>query len=357
MTRQIAGILLVSMLASGCSTIGYYAQAAAGQARILLARQSVDRLIADPATSSDLRGRLRTATAILAFAETVMGLPVHGRFSTYVATGREAVVFNVVAAKEFSLDPVTWCYPVVGCVPYRGYFRQERAAAHAAALRGEGFDVDVGAVPSYSTLGWFSDPLLDTFIDWPEGHLANLLIHELTHGRVWVKGDAVFNESLASFTGDAGARAWLADRPRQLAGYHGAEAADAAFAASLGQLRTELLGVYRQSTAPAAKRLARAAAYDRYRARYRKNRHELGQGRYDNVVETRLNNAYLASRKTYDRHVPAFAALFAAHGGEWPAFFTAVDGLAGMSSGEREAELARLALMPGDWRPTADPQL
>lgn len=347
MTRQIAALLFSSIvlpiLLSGCSTLGYYGQAAVGQTRILLARQSVEDLIVSAKTPADLRARLETTRAILAFAESGMGLPVQGRYSTYVATGRDAVVFNVVAAEEFSLRPLTWCYPVVGCLPYRGYFRAERAHSQAALLRGQGFDVDVGAVPAYSTLGWFSDPLLDTFIHWPDGHLANLLIHELTHGRVWVKGDAVFNESLAAFTGDAGARAWLAGRPSILADYLAAEAADGAFAASLGQLRSELDEIYRRDGLPATKRLARAAAYDRYRACYRRHRQLLGQGRYDRTVETRLNNAFLASRKTYDRHVPAFAALFAAQGGQWPAFFAAVDRLADLDREQREAELDRLA--------------
>lgn len=357
MTRQIAALLFFAILLSGCSTLGYYGQAAAGQTRILLARQSVDGLIASAKTSPDLRARLRAARGILAFAESVMGLPAQGRYSTYVATGREAVVFNVLAAKEFSLRPVTWCYPVVGCVPYRGYFRPERAHSHAEALRGEGFDVHVGAVPAYSTLGWFSDPLLDTFIDWPQGHLANLLIHELTHGRVWVKGDAVFNESLATFAGGVGARAWLADRPALLAEYVAAEDADAAFDATLVRLRSDLAVIYRQQVAPAAKRLARSAAFDRYRACYRRSRQQLGQGRYDRTVETQLNNAFLASRKTYDHHVPAFAALFAAQGGHWPAFFASVDRLAEMDREDREAELARLAMTSTARRASGEQQV
>jgi len=345
MTRQIIawlGFALVSAGLAGCSTIGYYSQAAVGQTRILLARQPVEDVLADPATSDVLRKQISTAQAITGFAESDLGIPVHDRYSTWVATGRDAVVYNVVAAPEFSLEPLRWCYPVVGCVPYRGYFRRDKAEALASKLRAEGYDVLVGGVPAYSTLGWFSDPLMDTFIRWPEGHLANLLIHELTHGKVWVEGDAVFNESLASFVGDVGARLWLMDKPQAKIAYTEAESAESAFAAFVEQLRQALVAIYADTKGVAAKRLQRSAAIDAWRACYRRHRDVLGGGRYDRTVETRLNNAFLASRKTYDRYIPAFAQLFAEEEESWTRFFSAVEQLANRSPSERAAELDAL---------------
>lgn len=328
-------------LLSGCSTVGYYTQAVLGQADLVLSRQPVERVLAEGGTSDELRARLQLSEAILAYADRELGLPAQGRYSTYVETGRDAVVYNVVAAPGLSLDPLRWCYPIVGCVPYRGYFRKSRAVAMASTLQGQGYEVHVGSVPAYSTLGWFDDPLLDTFLDWPPGYLANLLIHELVHGRVWVKGDAEFNESLAAFVGDTGARAWLAERaPDELRQYVADEAADAAFSASLIGLRSMLEALYRDGSGVAEKRLRRTQVFDRYRACYRRHRDQLGDGRYDTVVDQRLNNAYLAARQTYDRLIPAFGDLFAEAGWQWPAFWSSVETLAALPRDQRESSLA-----------------
>jgi len=230
----------------------------------------------------------------------------------------------------------------VGCVPYRGYFDRGKAEAMASRLRAEGYDVLIGGVPAYSTLGWFNDPLMDTFIHWPEGQLAKLLIHELTHGKVWVEGDAMFNESLASFVGDVGARLWVTDKPQAAIKYEEAESAESAFTALVEQLRKALIAIYADVSGDAAKRLQRSAAIDAWRACYRRHRDVLGGGRYDRTVDTRMNNAFLASRETYDRHMPAFAQLFVEEEESWPRFFTAVDQLANRSPSERAAELDAL---------------
>ncbi len=352
MTRQMtfAPLLMMTLMAvlSGCSTLGYYGQAAIGQTRIVLAREPLNEVLVDPDTPVVLRSRLQTAQDILTFAERTLGLRPEGQYSTFVETGREAVVFNVVAADEFSLVPMTWCYPIVGCLPYRGFFKAEKAHALAATLRAQGADVHVGGVPAYSTLGWFSDPLLDTFIAWPDGHLANLLIHELTHGRIWVKGDAVFNESLASFVGHQGALAWLDGRDAERTRYLNDEDAEARFGVFLLQLRNALQAVYSGALDRAAKRLERTRTYDRFRVCYRRHRSILGGGRYDKVIDSRLNNAYLAARRTYDHHRSAFAVFFARGSGDWGAFFEAVEHVATLPASKREAELRRLAAAAND---------
>jgi predicted aminopeptidase len=342
MTRQMALLAVLVTVLSGCSTLGYYAQAVHGQASILWSRQSVDRLLKDSSTPAGLRDQLHTARDILAFAQDELGLAAKGRFATYVATGRKAVVWNVVAAPELSLAPVTWCYPVVGCVPYRGYFREARARGFASRLSGAGMDVHVGAVPAYSTLGWFKDPLLDTFLDWPSGHLANLLFHELTHSRVWLPGDAVFNESLASFVGDAGARAWLMERVDARRQYVRDEGDEAAFRGALLGLRERLGRVYAGAGSDQQKRLQRAAELARFRACYLEHRALLGNGRFDAVVDHALNNALLAAWQTYDRYRDGFNALFVEAGGTWPEFWAAAEQLAELPAETRAAELTRL---------------
>jgi predicted aminopeptidase len=356
MTRQIISwlvFMLVWVGQTGCTAAGYYTQAAVGQGRILLTREPVEAVLADPATPAKLRQQIATALAITAFAESAIGLPLDDRYTTFVETGRDAVVYNVVAAPEFSLEPLRWCYPIVGCVPYRGYFRRDKAEAEASKLRAEGYDVLVGGVAAYSTLGWFRDPLMDTFIHWPEGQLANLLIHELTHGKVWVEGDAVFNESLASFVGDAGALQWLADKSSVRAAYVESEAAESAFTSFIEQLRRTLDVIYAGAADQGAKRLQRSAAIDAWRACYRRHRDVLGGGRYDNTVATRLNNAFLASRRTYDRYLPAFARLFEASAAEWPRFFAEVDRLAKLPQSEREAMLTGLQTRSGGQQVTS----
>ena len=340
MRRQIGLALLV--LLSGCSTLGYYGQAAGGQLALMMNRQSVPKLLQADGTSPELRQRLQLSQALLDFASVRLQLPAEGRYQSYVVTGRSAVVWNVVAAPELSLAPLTWCYPVVGCVPYRGFFSERRARREASLLMRSGYVVHVGGVPAYSTLGWFRDPLLDTFIRWPAADVANLLFHELAHSRVWVDDDANFNESLASFVGDQGARQWLAVQPDALAAYDTELTIERRFSGLLDGLHEQLQAVYAAPTSDARKRRDAAALYARFRACHVSRRQQLGQGRYDTFVSERLNNAYLASRRTYDQFMPAFAALFDEVGADWTAFWRAVEHLAGLDAEKRLARLQQL---------------
>lgn len=345
MMRQIGALVMLAAslhLLGGCATLGFYGQAVGGQLRVLSARQSVQHLLEAPETPASLRDDLLRTRQILLFAAQALGLPAKGRYDSFVATGRDAVVWNVFAAPELSLEPRRWCYPFAGCVPYRGYFRKESAQRHARRMRDRGWVVHVGGAAAYSTLGWFDDPLLDTFIDWSEGQLANLLMHELAHGKVWVRGDAAFNESLASFVGDAGARAWLADKPQALAAYAQDRLAEAGFERWLAQLRAALAAVYAADQPEAERRQGKAAVYAALRRCFLAHSQAFGSSRYARVVEHAVNNAYLASRSTYDRHVPAFARLFDDSGREWAEFWGAVDELAALPADARGEALHRL---------------
>ena len=212
---------------TGCQTVGFYSQAVGGQLAIMRQQQPVERVIGDPDTPAELKARLELAWEILAFAKDSLALEVDGRYQRYADIGREYVVWNVVAAPRYSLEPIEWCYPVVGCAPYRGYFAEGAAVAFAAKLDADGFETYLGGAAAYSTLGWFDDPLLSSFLDYPPARLAELLFHELAHGRVWVKGDVAFNEAFASFVGKAGARQWLGAEER--AAFDRANRAAAAF--------------------------------------------------------------------------------------------------------------------------------
>jgi predicted aminopeptidase len=340
MSRQIGLVLL--FLLSGCSTLAYYGQAAQGQASLLLKRQSVPAVLKSSKTSPVLRARLETSQTILRFAREHLHLPDHGRYRSLVMTRQRAVVWNVVATPELSLAPLIWCYPIIGCLPYRGYFREAGALRMATRLRSAGNVVSIGGVPAYSTLGWFRDPLLDTFIHWSDGDLANLLFHELTHGRVWVNGDAAFNESLASFVGYAGVLQWLSVRPADLDRYVNDQAAEARFAHLLDGLRMRLESVYTSTTEDGVKQRQSDTLFADFRLCHAARRDRSGNDRYDAIVANRLNNAYLAAVQTYAEFEPAFVALFRQVGSRWPEFWSAVDRLAAMPPAERRGSLRDL---------------
>ncbi|MFM8355292.1 MAG: aminopeptidase, partial [Gammaproteobacteria bacterium] len=275
-----------------------------------------------------------------------LALPVGGRFSAYVDLGRPYVVWNVVSAPRLSIEPQMWCHPLVGCAPYRGYFSLAAARASADRLRAADQDVHVAGVPAYSTLGWFDDPLQSSFIDWPEDDFAELVLHELAHGVVWVPDDVGFNESWATFVGVMGAARWRAARSAatDVASAPPRPAGDPwpALVTLLTVTRAELARVYARQ-APAAERLAaRDQVLDAARACYADRRGELGAGRYDRLMAS-LNNAVLATIATYEDHVPAFAWLYSITPGHWAALHARVRALAALPSDVRQTELARFA--------------
>ena len=237
----------VALLQAGCETVGYYGQAIRGQTGLLLAREPVDDLLADPATDAALRQRLGVARDLLDFADGELGLEVGGRYGSYVALDRDAVVYNVFASPPFALTPVRWCFPIAGCVSYRGYFSEAAAQAKADELAEAGLDVHVGGASAYSTLGWFDDPLLSTFIERDDAALADLLFHELAHGVLYVPGETAFNESFATFVGREGTRRWLSARGEDAAleQWRARNARRARFVAAVLELRAGLAEDYR----------------------------------------------------------------------------------------------------------------
>lgn len=355
---------LLMMLAglAGCESVGYYAHVAGGQLKLLTERQPVERVLRelDDAPSAGpggaaLRARLELSQAVLAHAEDTIGLPVGDRYRSYVDLDREAVLWNLFAAPELSLEPHLWCYPVVGCLPYRGYFDDDRLRREQARLAARGLDTYVGPVLAYSTLGWFDDPLLSTFLALDDMAFVELLLHELSHSRVWVRGDATFNESFASFVGRQGARGFFNDRGR-LEEFEAWERADLAWQTALRvlqQTRDVLRAIYAGAGDEAARRAAKRAALDAAGDCLTNLAVATGNDGYLRLIP-RLNNAYLASLATYEDAVPVFAALFEAANGNWTSFFDRVNALAELGADERAAALAGTALQSGEHQVAAD---
>ncbi len=343
-------LLTTLLLVGGCETFGYYSQAVFGQIGVLQKRQPVDRKIqhlqqiADPAPRDrNLLAGLTASQEILRFANAELGIDVGKRYRTYVELDEPNVVWNVFAAPELDLQPRTWCYPMVGCAPYRGYFDKARAQRYAAKLAAQGLDVYLGGAAAYSTLGWFSDPLLSTFIDWPEANLAELLIHELAHGQVWIKGDVEFNEAFATFVGYRGARQFIAQRQGAdgVREYLQRRREWQAMVALLLQIRSALQTLYGTDLGDTAKRRDKQALLKSAKTCYERNRFRLGAGRFDAVMGT-LNNAYLVSLAAYQDNVPAFARLFVQQGGNWQAFYAAVEKLGRLPVEQRSGRLQEL---------------
>lgn len=352
--RAALAAALAALLA-GCADLGYYWQSAGGHLALMRAARPVPELLADPATPEALRQRLLLAQRIRRFAVAELHLPDNASYTRYADLHRAAAVWNVVAAPPYSLQLQTWCFPVAGCVGYRGYYREDAAQALLQQLRGEGLEAAVYPVPAYSTLGWLNwaggDPLLSTFIGYPEGELARIVFHELAHQLLYVADDTRFNESFATAVERLGGALWLQREAGEAAraDYAAFDARRQAFRALTADTRRELAAAYDSPAARAgdwpAVQARKQAAMARFRARYDELRAGWAgprQGAYDGWV-ARANNAMFGAQGAYDQRVPAFEALFAREGRDWLRFYAAVRRLAALPAPERERELDALA--------------
>ena len=357
LARLVAGCAALGVLA-GCGHAGYYAQSIQGHLALMQAARPVDALLADPATPADLKARLALARRIRAFAVSELALPDNASYHRYSDLKRRAAVWNVAAAPPDSLELKRWCFPVVGCVGYRGYYDEAEAEALGRQLRqDEGLEVRVYGIPAYSTLGWLNwaggDPLLSTFIRYPEGELARMLFHELAHQVVYVDDDTMFNESYATAVERLGVGEWLATQagPAARRDYAAFDARRQAFRALSRQTRRELAQIYESNPAQAGDNTTLYAMKDEAMARFRQRYAELKAGwaaagapfdGYDPWVAG-ANNAFFGIQAAYDELVPGFEALFAREGGDWARFHAAVRALARLGVDERQARLRALA--------------
>ncbi|MDQ7914008.1 aminopeptidase [Pseudomonas sp. 102515] len=342
-SRWLALLSLVIGL-SGCTSVGYYGQMVQSQWALIRDREPIAMVVADPARPAALRERLAAAAAARRFASAELALPDNASYRSFVELKRPFVLWNVFATAEFSTRPTTHCFPIAGCVAYRGYYQEARARAEAQRLQAQGQDTYVGGVPAYSTLGWFSDPLLSSMLRWDDDQVAATIFHELAHQRFYLPGDTAFNESYATFVEGEGLRQWRASRglPPPDAGR---EARYQQFRGLLLTTRADLARLYAQPLTAEAKRVAKARRFVQLRNDYQRLRATPAwrdDRRFDGWMQQPLNNARLVPYGLYEQWVPAFAALYRQHPGNWPAFFHRVRLLGERPAAEREQVLRTL---------------
>jgi predicted aminopeptidase len=353
--RSIALVAVLLMLAA-CADLGYYGQAAQGHLDVMARREPIDRLLVDAAVGEETRVRLALALEARRFASDALALPDNGSYRQYVDLGRPYVTYSLVAAPPLSIAPRQRCFPLAGCVPYRGYFSRVSAELEAARLRGAGDDVFTGPVRAYSTLGWFDDPLLSTMLELGETRMVGLIFHELAHQRVYVPGDSAFNESYAVAVEEEGVRRWLTARgdSSELADWESERDRETVLRNLLGALREDLERAYAEASPDEIKARRKADLLAQYRDRYRALKGEGGwDDSFDHWFGPQLNNALLALLGTYGDWVPAFQVLLRDHGGSLADFHDAVECLGALPLAERRE---RLQAMAASARPTADPR-
>lgn len=343
-------LLLALAGAGGCASLRYYAHVAHGQAVLLAKREPIERAIDDTRLDASVRERLRGALAARRFASDRLALPRNRSYASYVQLDRPYVTWSVFAAPEFSVDPLTHCFPFAGCVAYLGYFDRARADRAAKALEAQGYETAVRGIAAYSTLGWFADPIVSSMLRGGEDELDRVIFHELAHQKLYVRDDTAFNESYASFVAGEGLREWRAANGR--AATDDGAAHDDAFTRLVLDLRERLRTLYASPHDAAAKRQGKAAEIEAFRRRYAdlRDRAWNGDHSYDAWVAAPINNASLVPFGLYDRWVGAFAALFAAAGDDWNAFHARVRELAHLPQAERERRLAALRPATDDTR-------
>ena len=349
---------------SGCRTIGFYAQAIKGQYQIFTHQEVIDKLIADPQTPEALRKQLQLVAQLRVFAKEQLKLPVDGHYRKYVDVHRPFVVWNVQAAPQFSLQPRTWWYPLVGSLEYRGYFSESGATNYAKRYAKKGDDVYVDGVEAYSTLGWFKDPILNTFIDRSEPELAEVIFHELGHQRVFARGDTDFNEAYATTVGQEGARRWLraSGKTNLLEKYEMALQRNGQFVHLIMSTREELQKVYGDTLdkdgkvkaakvpplPPAQLKAEKARVFAELHNNYVKLKLSWGgYAGYDDWFARELNNAQLNTIANYYDFLPAFQRVLELNGGDMEKFYVEVERLSKMDKDERHQWLRDLAKSGG----------
>ena len=340
--RWIISIALLSLL-SGCADLGYYWHSATGHLAVMNQRVDIDTLLADDSLEADLRERLALVQEIRRFSIERLDLPSNGSYGSYVELDRPYVIQNLFAAPEFSTRLYEWCYPIIGCASYRGYYDEDRLFAYAEDLKSEGLEVYIGQVSAYSTLGWFDDPVLSSFITWPDYRLAGLIFHELTHQQIYIDDDTTFNESLATAVQQAGTVLWLKSKNRsgdlellsRWLSYRGQ------VLELIESVRTELTGTYASDVSDADKRQRKAQVFARARDAHATiaSTYEISGG-FTRWFADELNNAKIGSVAAYNSEVPAFIAMIEAHDFDFSAFFRYVDELGTLDKPARDGCLA-----------------
>ncbi len=332
--------LLVLLLLSACSDLGYYWHTTNGHIALMNKRVDIEDMLGDPELEPKLRQRLLLVEQIRAFSVETLSLPASASYSKYVQLDRPYALQNLFAAPEFSIDLHLWCYPIAGCAGYRGYYDEKRLAEYREQLEAQNFDTHISNVPAYSTLGWFDDPVLSSFIYWPDYRLAGLLFHELTHQRIYVEDDTQFNESLAVAVQQAGTALWLRSTHRnaQQDDFQRWIEYQREVIELIRKTRESLAELYQRETTEKIKRDQKQAIFADARQSYAVLAARLNyRGGYKNWFAGDLNNAKLGSVAAYYAQTPAFLAILKAHNTDFGAFFDTVEIISRMDKAERDA--------------------
>ncbi|MDF1527610.1 MAG: aminopeptidase [Sedimenticola sp.] len=338
------GLIAILLFLPGCSTLSYYSQSIGGHLQLMGQRRPITQVLNDPETPALMKQKLGKLKQIRDFASAKLALPDNNSYRSYAALDRDAVVWSVVATPEFSIEPKQWCYLVIGCASYRGYFSRQAAQAYANILKAEGLDVAVEPIPAYSTLGWFDDPLPSTVIDWSEPRIAGLIFHELAHQQLYIKDDSAFNEAFASLVEEVGVIRWLQGRDDEMLNrWQLSQQYERQFIALLLETRQQLQYLYAQKYASEQMRQRKAQLFDVLRGRYQQLKKSWGgYAGFDSWFNRDLSNAHLASIATYEQWKPAFKQLLAESNGQLPTFYQACRSLGILSEKERNEKLMAL---------------
>jgi predicted aminopeptidase len=308
---SVLGLYLVlSIVLSSCSTVSYYSQSVVGHSRLMLARVPLDKAIEN--AQEPVKAKLLLSKELITFAVEQLALPSSSSYKSYVALEREFPVWTVVAAAEFSLAAKQWCYPVIGCASYRGYFNQAAAHAYADKLKSQGLETEVGGASAYSTLGWFADPLLPSMMRYGDSEFAETLFHEIAHQKLYINGDSDFNEAFASVVGETGVMRWLqANNPAGLAAYRSSLRVQHQFYLLVANSKQALQAIYQSTLTPIEMAAEKYRVFDHLRASYKalKTQQWDGQDWYRSWFDNDLNNAKFAALSTYRQRVPELRAL------------------------------------------------
>ena len=330
--------LLFAAACLQCQSLPYYDQAINGHTEILRSRVPISDLIEDPDTPAILRKKLVFIQTVRDFAEKQLHLPVNDHYLSYVDLNRPYVVWNVFAAPEFSLEPKTWCFPIVGCVAYRGYFSEQDARRFGDSLKQENYDVFIGGAIAYSTLGWFDDPVLSTFLNLSAPEIAALIFHELAHAILYIQDDTAFNEGFATAVEQEGLRRWQSSA-NDLKGYENwllKGQRHQQFISLVSKYRAKLEDLYQSNLPLTEKRNQKAAVFNQMRSDFLDLKSDHGaMAAYDAWFSHPLNNAQLISVSTYHDWVPAFRKILSASGGDLEEFYQTCRQLAKKDAAER----------------------
>ena len=351
MRRWLVRLFTISLVltSTGCAQLSYYAQATQGQLGLVASAKPIDQWLADPNVSDQLKQRLTRTQQIRKFAVQELELPDNGSYTKYADLNRPYVVWNVIATPELSMKPVQWCFPIAGCVDYRGYYRKEDAQRFANDLRSQGYEVRISGVPAYSTLGWFDDPVLSTFISYPEAEVARMLFHELAHQVAYAPGDTPFNESFATTVESIGVEQWLDKHgnPDSRERYREFRQRKRDFIDLLTQHRLRLEEVFASDISDDEKRNQKALVITSLEQAYHQIRDQKwgGYSGYDQWFNEPITNAHFVLVATYEELVPAFQALHA-KSGSLKKFYANVQAMAKQDKARRREQLAPLFATP-----------